>query len=155
MHTKISVEYIGLCEFTWTSTSLPSPTQAHIQRWNSKLSVSRSQLRQQSKNCTVLPGGAPRKDKDDHLWNLYCSCVFASCPYNQFLRKSVKKPTKTRGLFWLTIGSFQSMGSSAWLMGLVMEEARGIVEPFTSCPGRKTKIGRNDSPLPGYMSKDL
>lgn len=53
------------------------------------------------------------------------------------------------------VGPFQLVGSGTWLMGPAVAKAHGTAEPFTSCPRRKTKVGRDNSPLSGYTSEDL
>lgn len=98
----------GLHEFSCTSTSLPSSSQAVSNKRKAALTALNTALCFPAKIRTIA-----------RLQNLYHSCAFTSCPCNKFLRKSIKKSTKTRGSLWLTIGSQTSWAISAhgfWYM---------------------------------------
>lgn len=147
----------GLHEISCTSTSLPSPTpppplQAVSDKRKAALTAAKTAL------CFL--GELPAKIRTIAC-RIYTAAVrslpvpVTSSWENQWRNLQRREIHCGSQLAPRQVGSFQLMGSGTWLMGPAVAEAHGTVESFTSCPRRKTKVGRDNSPLSGYTSEDL
>lgn len=144
----------GLHEFSCTSTSLPPPPPLQA------VSDKRKAALTATKTAPCFLGEFPAKIRMIAC-RIYTAAVrslpvpVTSSWENQWRNLQRREVHCGSQLAPRPVGPFQLVGSGTWLMGPAVAKAHGTVEPFTSCPRRKTKVGRDNSALSGYTSEDL